>query len=212
MPPQSKPVRPAPRLYLVTPLVNEPQTIDGQLAAGLAANDVAAVLLRLTPSDDRTLINRIKALAPTIQNSGAALLVDERADLVARAGADGAHLNGSAALVAAMPLLKPQRIAGAGGLSSRHDAMLAAEAGADYVMIGEPDSDGRRASLAAILERVAWWAELFEIPCVAYAERFEEMGALCGAGADFLAIGDAAFSDPRGCAMALADARLRAPA
>jgi thiamine-phosphate pyrophosphorylase len=212
MPPQSKPVRPAPRLYLVTPPVNEPQTIDGQLAAGLAANDVAAVLLRLTPSDDRTLINRIKALAPTIQNSGAALLVDERADLVARAGADGAHLNGSAALVAAMPLLKPQRIAGAGGLSSRHDAMLAAEAGADYVMIGEPDSDGRRASLAAILERVAWWAELFEIPCVAYAERFEEMGALCGAGADFLAIGDAAFSDPRGCAMALADARLRAPA
>jgi thiamine-phosphate pyrophosphorylase len=212
MPPQSKPVRPAPRLYLVTPPVSEPQAIDEQLAAGLAASDVAAVLLRLTPSDDRTLINRIKALAQTVQNSGAALLVDERADLVVRAGADGAHLNGGAALIAALPLLKPQRIAGAGGLPSRHDAMLAAEAGADYVMIGEPDSDGRRASLAAILERVAWWAELFEIPCVAYAERFEEMGALCGAGADFVAIGDAAFSDPRGCAMALADARMRAHA
>jgi thiamine-phosphate pyrophosphorylase len=197
----------------VTPPVgDEPQAINESLAAGLAANDVAAVLLRLTPADDRALINRIKALAPTVQDRGAALLVEERADLVARAGADGAHLNGSAALVAAMPLLRPQRIAGAGRLPSRHDAMLAAEAGADYVMIGEPDSAGRRASLEAIVERVAWWAELFEIPCVAYAERFEEMGALCGAGADFVAIGDAAFSDPRGCAMALADARLRAPA
>src|SRR5262245_288323 len=125
MPLRSQPARPAPRLYLVTPPVSEPQAISEQLAAGLAASDVAAVLLRLTPADDRTLINRIKTLAPAVQDSGAALLVEERADLVARAGADGAHLTGSTALLAAMPLLKPQRIAGAGGLPSRHDAMLA---------------------------------------------------------------------------------------
>jgi thiamine-phosphate pyrophosphorylase len=74
-------------------------------------------------------------------------------------------------------------------------------------MLGEPDSGGRRPSGPAIVERVAWWSELFEIPCVAYAERFEEMGELCTAGADFIAVGDAAFADPRGCALALADAR-----
>jgi thiamine-phosphate pyrophosphorylase len=209
MPSRAEPARPLPRLYLVTASVAEPSAIVDKLKAALAATDVAAVLLRLAPANERTLINRIKALAPTVQGSGAALLVDERADLALRAGADGAHLHGSAALVSAISTLKPQRIAGAGRLATRHETMLAAEAGADYVMIGEPDSGGRRPSLPAIVERVAWWSELFEVPCVAYAEQFDEMGELCGAGADFIAIGDAALADPGGCALALADAQLR---
>jgi thiamine-phosphate pyrophosphorylase len=193
----------------VTAPLADPAAVLDPLKAVLGATDAAAVLLRLAPGDDRALINRIKALAPTVQGSGAALLIDERADLAARAGADGAHLNGSAALLSAVAALKPQRIAGAGRLLTRHDAMLAAEAGADYVMIGEPDSEGRRPPLPAVVERVAWWSELFEIPCVAYAERFDEMGELCTAGADFIAIGDAAFADPQGCALALSGARRR---
>jgi thiamine-phosphate pyrophosphorylase len=209
MSPRSQSARPAPRLYLLTAPLAEPAAILDQLKTVLAATDVAAVLLRLAPADDRALINRIKAIAPTVQDSGAALLIDERIDLVARAGADGAHLNGGAALLSAVSTLKPQRIAGVGRLPTRHDAMLAAEAGADYVMLGEPDSDGYRPSLPAVVERVAWWSELFAIPCVAYAERFDEMGELCTAGADFIAIGEAAFADPRGCALALSDAQRR---
>jgi len=209
MSPRSQSARPAPRLYLLRAPLAEPGAILDQLKTVLTATDVAAVLLRLAPADDRALINRIKALAPTVQDSGAALLIDERIDLVARAGADGAHLNGSVALLSAVSTLKPQRIVGAGRLPTRHDAMLAAEAGADYVMLGEPDSDGYRPSLPAVVERVAWWSELFEIPCVAYAERFDEMGELCTAGADFIAIGEAAFADPRGCALALSDAQRR---
>jgi thiamine-phosphate pyrophosphorylase len=209
MSPRPAASRREPRLYLVTAPFADPAAMLDQLKAVLGATDVAAVLLRLAAGDDRALINRIKAIAPTVQDSGAALLIDERADLAARAGADGAHLSGSAALLSAVSALKPQRIAGAGRLLTRHDAMLAAEAGADYVMIGEPDSEGRRPSLPAIVERVAWWSELFEIPCVAYAERFDEMGELCAAGADFIAIGDAAFADPQGCALALSDARRR---
>ena len=77
--------------------------------------------------------------------------------------------------------------------------MIAAEAGVDYVMFGDPDARGARPSLAAIAERVAWWSELFEIPCVAYAEQFGDMGELCAAGADFIAIGEPAFADPQGC-------------
>ena len=65
-------------------------------------------------------------------------------------------------------------------------------------MFGEPDDEGTRPSFAAIVERVAWWAEVFEIPCVAYAGSIEEIEALCAAGADFVALGDAAFADPRG--------------
>jgi thiamine-phosphate pyrophosphorylase len=138
-----------------------------------------------------------------------ALLVADRADIVARAGADGAHLTGVDALNAALPSLKPTRIAGVGGLRIRHDAMLAAEAGADYVMFGEPGADARRPPFDAIIDRVTWWAELFEIPCVAYAASLDEIGPLCAAGADFAALGDAVFADPRGAAAALREASER---
>ena len=64
----------------------------------LASADVAAVLVRLKETDQRTMISRIKALAPPVQKAGAALLIDGHAELVARGGADGAHLPGIAAL------------------------------------------------------------------------------------------------------------------
>jgi thiamine-phosphate pyrophosphorylase len=212
MPSDHPSTRPAQRLYLVTPAVADPAAIRDRLAATLAANDVAAVLLRLAGADERTLINRVKALAPIVQARDVALVIEDHTVLVARAGADGAHLAGSAALISAIATLKPQRIAGVGHLATRHDAMLAAEAGADYVMFGEPGAQDRRPSLAAIVERVAWWSELFEIPCVAYAERFGEMGELCAAGADFIAIGEPALADPLGCAAALAQARAQVAA
>ena len=64
------------------------------------------MLVRLKPTDPRTMISRIKALAPAIQDNGAALLLDGHAELVARAGADGAHLTGIAAMEEALPHLE----------------------------------------------------------------------------------------------------------
>jgi len=197
----------APRLYLVAPPLIDPAEATAALGPALAAADIAAVLIPLPAADERTLINRIKEIAPTVQERGAALLLDGRADLVARAGADGAHLTGADALREAIGALKPARIAGAGGLESRHDAMLAAEAGADYVMFGDPGPAGKRPSFEAIHERVAWWTEVFEVPCVAYAASLSEVDLL-GA-AEFVALGPFIFSDPRGPAAAVADAAAR---
>jgi len=194
-----------PQLYLATPVVDDPAPLVADLPGLLAGAGVAAVLVRLKDDDPRSMIGRIKALAPAIQNSGAALLLDGHTDLVARAGADGAHLNGLAALRATLPRLKPDRIAGVGGLASRHDSMTAGELGADYVLFGEADAHGHRPSLAAIAERVEWWAELFEPPCVAYAASPDEAYQLAFAGADFVLIGDAIWTDQRGAATALAE-------
>jgi thiamine-phosphate pyrophosphorylase len=210
MPSRSKPAeprRPARRLYLVTP--QEPAGLADRLVQALGAADVAAVLLRLPVTDERAQINHAKALAPAVQDTGAALLLDGHPDLAARAGADGAHLDGINALGAALPTLKPARIAGCGGLATRHDAMLAAEAGADYVMFGEPDVSGRRPSFDAIAERVAWWAQVFEVPCVGFAASLEEVEPLAAAGADFVAVGDCVFDDARGGSAAVADAARR---
>lgn len=203
---------PVPRLYLVTPPVSDTADIARALTEALGAADVAAVLLRLAPADERSLTNRIKALAPIVQDRDVALVVEGHLDVVARGGADGCHIGDVAALRSAAAALKPARILGAGNLTSRHDAMLAAESGADYVMFGEPDAAGARPSLAAIVERVEWWAEVFEIPCVGFAASIDEIEALCAAGADFIALGDAAFSDPRGWAKAVAEAATQMPA
>jgi thiamine-phosphate pyrophosphorylase len=199
------PSRPTPRLYLATPAVDDPQPWLASLPGLLEAADIAAVLLRLAPSDPRSMISRIKALAPAIQTSGTALLLDGQVELVARSGADGAHLTGIAAMSEALPSLKPDRIAGVGGLPTRHESMAAGEAGADYVLFGEPDARGHRPSGEAIAERLQWWAELFEPPCVGYAASRAEVDAFVAAGADFLLVDDLVWADPRGAATALAD-------
>jgi thiamine-phosphate pyrophosphorylase len=203
---KSVPPRPVPRLYLATPEVDDPSPLVASLPGLLAGADVAAVLVRLKPTDQRTMISRVKALAPAIQEKGAALLLDGHVELVARAGADGAHLTGIEALAEALPTLKPDRIAGVGGLTTRHDSMAAGEAGADYVLFGEPDARRQRPSIEAIAERLQWWAELFEPPCVGFAAWREEVFEFAAAGADFVLVGDLIWNDARGAATALMDA------
>ncbi len=188
--------RPVPRLYLTAPPISDAAAFSLHLSSAMGVADVAAVLLRLADADERTLINRAKAMAEPVHGRDAALLLDNCVELVARAGADGAHLTGIAAFTEALAHLKPERIAGAGGLATRHDAMLAAEQGADYVMFGEPDALGVRPEFEAIEERVAWWAELFECPCVGYAASLDDIAPLVAAGADFIALGDFLWRDP----------------
>jgi thiamine-phosphate pyrophosphorylase len=202
------------RLYIFTPVLEDPARFLPALERALSAADVAAVLLRLAEADERTLINRIKNVAAVVQRRDIALLVDGQPELVARAGADGAHLTGIAALRAALPALKPDRIAGAGGLRSRDDAMLAGETEADYVMFGEPEGGGRGGEhrggksppFAAIEERVAWWAELFQPPCIGYAASADQIRPLVEAGADFVALGEWIWNEEGGAERILAAA------
>jgi thiamine-phosphate pyrophosphorylase len=199
--------RPAPRLYLVTPPLPDAGDLAHILEQVLDTIDIAAVLLRLPETPDDVLIDHVGRIAPVVQARDIALILDGHPHLVARTGADGAHLTGIDAFAAAVPGLKPDRIAGAGGLRTRHDAMVAAERGADYVMFGEPDA--ARPPPESIVERLAWWAEVFEVPCVGYAENLDEVAALAAAGADFVALGEFVFFDSRGPSAMLRDAAER---
>ena len=199
---------PRPRLYLVTPPLGEAASFLRELGTALAAGDVAALLLRLEAADERTLINRANSVAAVVQRRDVALLIDDHPELAARAGVDGAHLFGISALTEAIGALKPDRIAGAGGLRSRHDAMLAGEAGADYVMFGDPDGRGSRPPLEATTERLGWWSQLFEPPCVGYAGSNDEIAPLAQAGADFIALGEWLWMQNEGPAAAIAAAAL----
>ncbi|MGA2795654.1 MAG: thiamine phosphate synthase [Roseiarcus sp.] len=187
------------QLYLFTPPLraDDLDAFAPTLAGALEARDVACVLARLAPGaegDARKIVTRLVEIAA---NAGAALLVDNDPRLAARVGADGAHISGDGgALNDALASLKPERIVGAGLLRTRDDAMNAGEAGADYVMFGEPRRDGFTPPAEETIERVAWWAEIFEPPCVAYAAALEDIAPLADAGADFVALGDAIWSAP----------------
>ncbi|HEX4411132.1 MAG TPA: thiamine phosphate synthase [Xanthobacteraceae bacterium] len=196
-----------PRLYLVTPRLADPAKFLPELEAALGAGDIAAVLLRFAEADERTLINRGKSVVAAVQRRDVALILDGRPELAARIGADGAHLTGVETFAAALALLKPDRIAGAGGLDSRHDAMLAGEAGADYVMFGEPEErDGQRLTFIDVQERLEWWAGLVEIPCVGYAANLDEVTALVQTGAEFVALGEWIWTEPQGATAVVAAA------
>jgi len=115
----------------------------------------------------------------------AAFLVD-RPDLVRALGADGVLLNRPGAVGPARLLLDQGELIGAAVGGTRHDAMVAGEDGADYVLFGTPGktpADGIE-NLAA---HVAWWTGIAVLPCVV-AGRFtaDDVRRLAAAGADFL--------------------------
>ncbi len=199
-----------PRLYLVTPILDEPQNFLPALRAALEAAEVASLLLRLRTGDPTAAETATRAVAALAQPGGVAVLVEGEPDLVVRASADGLHVTeGGEALAAALGRLAPDYIVGAGALESRDDAMLAGEAGADYVLFGDAGADGQAPSPEWVLERTRWWAEIFNTPCVALARSLDEIDPLAAAGADFVMVGEAIWDDPRGPAEAIRDAASR---
>ena len=191
-------------LYLISPVVADADAFAAQLAEACAGGPVAAVLLRLAPADERTLVNRVKRLAPVAQEAGAAVLVPheagpDAATVMVRGGADGVHV-GEPDLVAlgALRSRLRERTLGAGGLTTRDEAMDAGEVPCDYVMFGEPRPDGATPSLETILERASWWSEIFTIPCVAYAPSLDALGRVAATGAEFVALGDGVWAYPEG--------------
>ncbi|MCI0600505.1 MAG: thiamine phosphate synthase [Beijerinckiaceae bacterium] len=194
--------RDAPGLYLITPPIFDRTPCPPLFSEAIQAYGVACLLLRTAVLGGEEKVRVFRALAPSLQRQGIACLVAGDPEVAVRATADGVHIDGEEAqLERALRALKPGYIVGAGGLRTRHDAMIAGEAGADYVLFGdcgEPHSD--------IVARVAWWAELFTVPCIGYAHDLGSIGDLVRAGADFIALGDAVFADQRGAGPALRDA------
>ncbi|MCI0600152.1 MAG: thiamine phosphate synthase [Beijerinckiaceae bacterium] len=192
----------APRLYLITPPISDWTPYPPLLKTVIPACGVACLLIRTATLGEDMKANIFDALAPLAQEQGAACLVADDPQLALRVNADGVHINGEGQqLESALRALKPGRIVGAGGLRTRHGAMAAGEAGADYVLFGD-----RGETHSAIVERAAWWAEIFTVPCAGYAHDLGSIRDLILAGADFVALGDAVFKDPRGAGAALHDA------
>ena len=189
------------RLYLITPPAFDPLAFRDRLAEALDGGDVAAVQLRLKAAGDDAWRRAIDALRPVAHARDVAFLVNDRADLVAGSGCDGAHV-GQDDMPArdARRLLGPDRMLGVTCHGSRDLAMEAGEDGADYVAFGAFFPSGtkevtRRADPAIL----RWWSELMQLPCCAIGGiTAENCAPLVRAGADFLAVVGSVWSHPEG--------------
>lgn len=204
---------PACRLYLITP--NELSTgaiglgaFADQLSAALDGGDVACVQLRLKGIGDAAFRHAARHLGPLVQARDVAFIVNDRADIAAECGADGVHIGqGDAAYAEARRLVGADGIVGVTCHDSRHLAMVAAEAGADYVAFGafHPTTTKDSPKGRPDPEILRWWSEIMTVPCVAIGGiTAENCAPLVAAGADFIAVASAVWRHPDGPAAGVA--------
>lgn len=202
------------RLYLITPPAIEVSRFPDSLAAALDAGDVASVQLRLKNCDDDTIRRAAEALRPVVQSRDCAFIMNDRPDLALQTGCDGVHVGQEdMTYEAARKILGLGRIIGVTCHDSRHLAIEAAEAGADYVAFGAFfPSTVKTAKGNPSPDILEWWSEIFTVPSVAIGGITpDNCGRLIEAGADFIAVISSVWNHPEGPAAAVRqfDHRLR---
>ncbi|QAY78995.1 thiamine phosphate synthase [Sphingosinicella sp. BN140058] len=194
-------------LYLISPLDVGSDFAD-RLAAALDAGPVAAFQLRIKGPDEHTIARAAEPLMKICADREVAFIVNDSMSLAKRLGADGVHLGqGDGDPRDARALLGPNAQIGVTCHDSRHLAMEAGEAGADYVAFGAffPTAT-KETTHRPDPSILSWWSRLFEMPCVAIGGVTPANGRiLVDAGADFLAVCNAVWGHEQGPAAAIAE-------
>ena len=192
----------ASELYLITPpAIGDVAAFGDRLAEALDAGPVACLQLRLKDADDDAVLAAAEALLPVAHARGVPVLMNDRPDLAVRSGCDGCHVGQDDT-----PYAEARRQLGPGGMigvtckASRHLAMEAGEAGADYVAFGAFFTSGSKDNTTpAPVEILSWWSKVMTVPCVAIGGITQQNCApLVEAGADFLAVIGAVWNHPGG--------------
>jgi thiamine-phosphate pyrophosphorylase len=194
------------RLYLITPPNIGLPAFAEEVKRALDAGDVASLQLRLKDVSDDEVRLAAEVLMPIAQAHDVAFILNDRPDLAAELGADGVHIGQEdASYPAARAAVGPDKIVGVTCHNSRHLAMEAAEAGADYVAFGAfYPTKTKQPKAAGDPEILRWWSELMVVPCVAIGGiTVENALPLIEAGADFVAVSAGAWEHPDGPAAAV---------
>jgi thiamine-phosphate pyrophosphorylase len=178
------------RLYLISPPKLSAANFLGPLQEALGGGDVASFQLRLKDVSDDEIRRATDMLRPAVQAAGTAFILNDRPDLAAELGCDGAHVGQEDASYDQARAALPNGIVGVTCHDSRHLAMEAAEAGADYVAFGAFfPTRTKEPRTQADIELLRWWGEMMVVPCVAIGGiTVQNAPALVAAGADFLAV------------------------
>jgi thiamine-phosphate pyrophosphorylase len=192
--------RPPCQLYLISPAKIGDDFVE-QLEAALDGGEVAAFQLRLKDIDEDSAARIAESLQRLCAERDVAFIVNDSVSLARRLGADGVHLGqGDGDPREARKILGPDVQIGVTCHDSRHLAMEAGEAGADYVAFGAffPTTTKETEHRAEPV-LLSWWSSVFELPCVAIGGITQENARpLVEAGADFLAVSSAVWTHPDG--------------
>jgi thiamine-phosphate pyrophosphorylase len=198
---------PACRLYLITPPVIDDLAAFGHvLAQALDAGDVAALQIRLKDAPEAIIAAAVDVLSPIARSREVAVILNDRPDLAAKLDCDGVHIGQEDGPYAeARRLMGPHRIVGVTCHDSRHLAMEAAEAGADYVAFGAFfATETKQAKVRADPEVLRVWQETMQTPCVAIGGiTVDNCRTLVAAGADFIAVSAGVWTYAQGPAAAV---------
>ena len=193
-------------LYLITPPAFELAAFSRTVEEALADGHAAAFQLRMKDASDAQILAAGARLKPIVQNAAAAFIVNDRPDLAAKLDADGVHIGQTDASYAqARALLGGDKIIGVTCHNSRHLAMEAGEAGADYVAFGAfyPTAT-KEPKTSCEIEVLQWWAEVMVVPVVAIGGiTVDNAPPLIAAGADFLAVSNGIWAYKDGPAAAV---------
>lgn len=199
------PLNPPCQLYLISP-----QEVGGDfpqaLAAALSAGPVAAFQLRVKGVGEHELARLAAPLQALCAEHDVAFIVNDSVSLAKRLKADGVHLGqGDGDVREARLELGPDAQIGVTCHNSRHLAMEAAEAGADYVAFGAfYPTTTKSVEHQAELDTIEKWVQFAEVPCVAIGGITPENAApIIAAGADFLAVSGGVWNHPEGPAAAV---------
>ncbi len=198
--------RPDCQLYLISPASIGDGFTD-KLKAALDGGPVAAFQLRLKGMEEHAIARAAEPLQRICAERDVAFIVNDSVSLAKRLGADGVHLGQSDGDPReARAVLGPSVQIGVTCHGSRHLAMEAGDAGADYVAFGAFFPTATKETLhRPDLSILSWWSALFELPCVAIGGITAENGRpLVEAGADFLAVCSAVWAHPQGPAAGVA--------
>jgi thiamine-phosphate pyrophosphorylase len=200
------------RLYLITPPeITDIAAFSRELEQALDGGDVASLQIRLksrdgVPAPDHHILALARHIIPRAQDRGVAVLINDRPDLAVELGADGVHIGqGDTPYAQARKLVGPDAIIGVTCHDSRHLALEAGEAGADYVAFGAfYPTDTKDPATKAEPELLTWWQQMIELPCIAIGGITPDNARpLAEAGADFLAVSAGVWRHGRGPADAV---------
>ncbi len=194
------------RLYLISPPKLSAANFLGPLREALSGGDVASFQLRLKDVSDDEIRRATDTLRPVVQAAGAAFILNDRPDLAAELGCDGVHVGQEDASYADARKALPSGIVGVTCHDSRHLAMEAGEAGADYVAFGAFfPTQTKEPKTTADIDLLKWWSETMVVPVVAIGGiTIANAPALVEAGADFLAVASGVWEHAQGPKAAVA--------
>ena len=158
----------ASRLYLDLPKTLDAEAFAPRLRDVLATVDIACVRLDLGPAPEEDWVQAANHLIGPCHDADVALVVTDHYRLVGALGLDGVHIGPAGPKIREVrKALGPDAIVGAYAGTSRHQGMVLAEAGADYVAFGPLHADGLLGPEDVATDALfAWWAEMIETPSV----------------------------------------------